>query len=91
LTDPWIGIYDPTTGVVHESRNPITGESSLAVDSDREYTSSVTLDDGRVLLFGRQVDTSVRPFGSDQGPSRTEEPRRGPELVVDVLDVRASH
>jgi hypothetical protein len=90
LTDPWIGIYDPTTGVVHESRNPITGESSLAVDSDREYTSSVTLDDGRVLLFGRQTDTAIKPIVVNQGSSGTDGPREGSGFVVDVFGASAS-
>ena len=90
LTDPWIGIYDPTTGVVHQSRNPITGESSLAVDTDHAYSSSLALDDGRVLLFGRPTNTAVKPIVVDQGSSETGEPGAGPGLVVDVFEASSA-
>jgi hypothetical protein len=50
ITDAWIGIHDPISGVTLESLDPRTGVASLAADTDRVYLGSVPLPDGRIAL-----------------------------------------
>jgi hypothetical protein len=48
--DAWIGLYDPISGVTLESLNPMTGVSSLAIDTDAAYDAAALLPDGRIAL-----------------------------------------
>ena len=52
VTDDWIGVYDPASGVTLTSLDPFTGTGTLAADTDRQYASAVRLPDGRVALIG---------------------------------------
>ena len=60
VTDDWIGVYDPASGVTLTSLDPFTGTGTLAADTDRQYASAVRLPDGRVALIGG--DNGMRPM-----------------------------
>jgi hypothetical protein len=51
VTSPWIGVYDPDTGVTIQTHDPITGEGGLPVTPTRRYDAVALLPDGRVALI----------------------------------------
>ena len=59
VTDDWIGVYDPASGVTLTSLDPFTGTSTLPADTDRQYASAVRLPDGRVALIGGEEPDAV--------------------------------
>jgi hypothetical protein len=73
ITDAWIGIYDPVSGVTLESRNPMTGVETLALDTDARYDAAALLPDGRLALvsaedFGMELPTAVDLLDLRQQP-----------------------
>ncbi|HJW20937.1 MAG TPA: hypothetical protein VJ506_00760 [Candidatus Limnocylindrales bacterium] len=56
---PWIGVYDPTSGVTVETTDPTTGTGSLEVTVARMYESGALLPDGRVALIADDSDNPV--------------------------------
>jgi hypothetical protein len=55
VTDDWLGIYDPATGVTLTSLDPFTGVATLAVKPDKPYLAATRLPDGRVALIGQMA------------------------------------
>jgi hypothetical protein len=53
VTDDWLGIYDPATGVTLTSLDPFTGVATLAANPDKPYFAATRLPDGRVALIGQ--------------------------------------
>lgn len=53
---PWLGIFDPGTGVTLETTNPTTGASTLSIEITRRYDSGALLPEGRVALISDDFD-----------------------------------
>jgi hypothetical protein len=53
VTDDWLGIYDPATGVTLTSLDPFTGVATLAANPGKPYLAATRLPDGRVALIGQ--------------------------------------
>jgi hypothetical protein len=47
----WVGVYDPSLGLLAESRNPCTGTATLPVTVAHRYTGGAMLADGRIALL----------------------------------------
>lgn len=56
VLSPWLGVYNPETGITLETRNPTTGIGSLSVEVSRQYESGALLPDGRVALIADDSD-----------------------------------
>jgi len=56
--DRWIGILDPRSGITRTSPDPIRAGQGDLTDTDRVYSATAVLGDGRVVLIGDpdQVD-----------------------------------
>lgn len=48
---PWLGVYDPATGVTLETLNPDTGIATLPFQIAHDYAAGVLLKDGRIALI----------------------------------------
>lgn len=62
--DPWLGVVDPSHGVVYESTDPLTGAGTLALKIERPYEAGVRLPDGRVALIASESE--------DPGPNAVD-------------------